>query len=515
MTETNDLAASSSKCTQITPRQLAIWLVVLWVLIVGAVVLSLEARRYREHIAARAVEQAGGTVDWGHISTWLPDRYARRVVSLQIGGAGVHWGPAVDSAAKAFPELQAILVVNQHLSLQEMQILARTPITELGLWTCSATPDSLAALRNSQIEVLRCIGWTSLGDGALKDIAAIRDLRSLDLGNSILTQSGVVAFAANAPPSLEELRLEGTNIGDPELEAIAGIASLRSLDASRTRISNQGLTRFAAHPPHQLQELRLSENSVGDPGALAVSRIQTLVRLDYGVNRATREALRYFARLPWLEELSFQGNNLAELDPSVFATYPSLKALLIGWTDQFGTPFFKHFTSADWDDLKSIVRQAIFEKEIATCYYDWEWDPPAEKGPRDPWDDRTIDASRFPVLPGLEMIDLSGLHIQNQAGLQQLAHSLSLRTIVLNDTNVDDAGIAALQGAPSLETLSLKRTNVTDACLPILTHLPKLSYVNFVETNLSAHAVQACQSRSGFQLDWRSSEFEIRCVIDN
>jgi hypothetical protein len=88
----------------------------------------------------------------------------------------------------------------------------------------------------------------------------------------------------------------------------------------------------------------------------------------------------------------------------------------------------------------------------------------------------------------IESLYLVGTALDD-AGLQQVGHLGSLKTLQLGQTKITDAGLPALDRLINLETLSLSNTAVTDIGLISLRDLRKLSTLMIREANTTPRGV--------------------------
>jgi hypothetical protein len=82
--------------------------------------------------------------------------------------------------------------------------------------------------------------WTSR-------LAAFRDLEYLNLTNSRVTDSGLLAL--ERLPKLQSLSLEGTAITDAGLEILARFPALTYVNVKRTQVTTQGIIRLQDRHP--------------------------------------------------------------------------------------------------------------------------------------------------------------------------------------------------------------------------------------------------------------------------
>jgi len=99
-------------------------------------------------------------------------------------------------------------------------------------------------------------------DADLKELAAFKDLSSLDLAHTKITDEGIKHLAALK--NLAILDLHDTKITDAGLKDLAALKSLTDLDLEETKITDTGIKVLAALK--NLEQLDLGETKVTDAG---------------------------------------------------------------------------------------------------------------------------------------------------------------------------------------------------------------------------------------------------------
>jgi hypothetical protein len=292
-------------------------------------------------------------------------------------------------------------------------------------------------------------------DSDMEAIAALRDVRTLDLSLSLITDAGMehlkplenvtdlnlfavelitdVAIAyIRGWRKLERLNLRGTDITDTTLEYVGSIPSLRSLDVSYTQITNNGLEHLAALP--NLEELTL------------------------GGNKVTGAGLRGLKAMPALRRLSLNGAqkrnsgtwsvSLTDLDLDAIAGLQRLEALDLGGVKLTDAGVTKLTRLANLRELDLSRTQTSSEGLRKLGIRGLER--------LDLWRAKGIDDSAAEALAGMQklaLLDLAGTSF-GDAGLEKLAANKSLRRLFLRDSRVTRAGIEVFRAAhPGCEVI--------------------------------------------------------------
>ena len=130
-------------------------------------------------------------------------------------------------------------------------------------------------------------------DVAMKELAALKQLRMLDLTKVYVTDAGVSVVATL--PHLQMLCLNGTHVTDTGVRALVTLQELELLDLSQTSITDRGIRALKALG--KLRALILRNTQITDAGAIALAGIEHLETLDLGCTHVTDEGVKQLARL--------------------------------------------------------------------------------------------------------------------------------------------------------------------------------------------------------------------------
>jgi hypothetical protein len=97
----------------------------------------------------------------------------------------------------------------------------------------------LAGLKN--LRSLRLNG-TQVTNAGLKELVALSDLQSLDLGNTQVSDAGLKELAGLK--NLQLLLLDSTRITDDGLKELAALKALRSVNLNRTGVTEEGVRQL-------------------------------------------------------------------------------------------------------------------------------------------------------------------------------------------------------------------------------------------------------------------------------
>ncbi len=203
---------------------------------------------------------------------------------------------------------------------------------------------------------LKRIGLTlcrSLTDDGLQPLATATALQQLDLGNTNISDAGLIHLA-NLPalrvlllngcnnisdaelfhlakvPSLQELFLNLCNtITDAGLVHVANIPALQLLHLNMTTVSDAGLVHLSKLSA--LQELNLNNTKVSDAGLVHLAKLSALQRLELSRTKISDAGLQHLAELSALQELTLSGTRISDAGLIHLAKLSSLRVLELGF----------------------------------------------------------------------------------------------------------------------------------------------------------------------------------------
>ena len=241
-------------------------------------------------------------------------------------------------------------------------------------------------------------------DGELKELAGLKSLQSLHLGDTQVTDAGLRELARLK--SLQWLHLGRTKVTDVGLKELARLKSLQSLVLWGTQITDVGLKELSGLT--NLQSLFLHRTQVTDAGLKELARLKSLQSLHLGRTKVTDVGLKELAGLK------------------------SLQSLVL-WDTQVTDAGLKELTG-----LRNLQLLNLWGTQVTG-----------------------VGLKELAELKNLQSLDIGKTRVMD-AGLKELAGLKSLQWLRLRDTPVTDVGIKELAGLKSLQSLDLTLTQVTD-----------------------------------------------------
>lgn len=315
------------------------------------------------------------------------------------------------------------------------------------------------ALRAHPEASLRAAG--QMTDDALRRVAHVEGLRSLDLGGSkALTDEGVRHLAH--APALEALDLSGTGVTDRGLAVVAALPRLRRISLAGTRVTDAGVAALA--DCRALRRVDLSWTATGDGAVAAMAGMPDLHDLRTGVHLTD-------AGLPSLHEIpAFKTWSGGETHVALM-TYDALPNRLVlrgrltdrgmealrGLDGLFGLNLDDStlpLTSAAIEPLVELPKLGHLSVDAKD-----DWMPIIARIPRLRFlgaQDTTAGDDGFEALSASRSIEYiwgRRCHNLRGRGFRSLARMPALRGLSVSCRNVDDAGLSALPSFPALREL--------------------------------------------------------------
>ena len=132
------------------------------------------------------------------------------------------------------------------------------------------------------------LGCRNADDAALKELAGMKQLQSLNLTSGQVTDAGLKELAGLT--QLQTLWLFCPQVTDAGLKELAGLMQLQTLNLSNTSVTGAGLKELAGLM--QLQSLNLRLTSVTDAGLKELAGLKQLQWLHLGNTKVTDAGLK-------------------------------------------------------------------------------------------------------------------------------------------------------------------------------------------------------------------------------
>jgi len=134
---------------------------------------------------------------------------------------------------------------------------------------------------------------TEFDDKMAIHLAVLKDVRSINLSETLITDAGLVHLAKL--PNIRRLFLYGTKVTDKGLPHLKGLVSLETLCLDETRVSDEGLENIRGLKALEVLHLR-SRLPVSDRSIPLIIRFEKLRELKVAGTKITPEGLERLKR---------------------------------------------------------------------------------------------------------------------------------------------------------------------------------------------------------------------------
>ena len=327
----------------------------------------------------------------------------------------------------------------------------------------------LADLRS--LKILNC---RVLNDTMVDQLTGLKNLDTLALTNSAITDAGVEKIV-QAFPNLVELDLSSnTNMTGAAMKQIASLGKLETLTLLQNRFNDLNTRRLSKMP--QLRTLDLRGNmEAGDMTLEVVGKLPQLTALKHRSTAVTDAGLAGLAESKTLESLLMQDFVITNESGPHLAKLSKLSSLEVFRCQGFGT-----------DGVLALAGLPLTRLTLR--------DLPAVGDPA---------LAVLAKLPRLKRLYLHELASVGDEGLRQLAAEKDLEVLdIWSLPKMTDASIAVIAALPNLKELSIRETGVTEASAEKIAAMPKLQSLTFKNNGpLSAENAAKLTGRKWNKLD--------------
>jgi hypothetical protein len=339
----------------------------------------------------------------------------------------------------------------------------------------SLKPDDFELLgRLSDLEKLQIFNCRSLNDEMAAKLSGLKNLTSLALTNSVISDATVEMIVKSFPDLVELDLSSNTNMTSGVVKLIGELGRLQRLTLIQNRINDIGAQRLAT-----LQELRALDlrgnMEAGDMALEVVADLPKLAAFKHRSTAVTDSGLEHLARSQTLDAFLLQDFAISDQSGPHLARLGNLSQLEIFRCQGFGS-----------DGVLALKGMGLTRLTLR--------DLPSV-------DDRAMEV--FDDLPKLRRLYLHELASVGDTGL---AHLGALKSLELLDIwtvpQMTDASVDAIAALPDLKELSIRATGVTDDAVDKLLKMPSLQVLTFKENgSVSDAALHRLASRKWSRLD--------------
>jgi Leucine-rich repeat (LRR) protein len=281
-----------------------------------------------------------------------------------------------------------------------------------------------------------------VNDEALKDLAGLKQLRSLDLRSTQVTDAGLKEL--RALDKLRSLFLSSTKVTDAGLKELRELTSLDMLYLDATKVTDAGLAELRACK--NLQYLSLVNTAVTDAGLQDLRELKNLRALNLSSTKVTLAGLKDLrAALP---------------KTKITPQFDESEEKAIAAVEKLGGHVIRKPGSS------SVTSVILNGKKIT--------------------DDVLKDLHEFKNLTELSLTNTPITDV----GLKELGQFTKLTSLYLARTRVTAKGIPELRALKSLQTLDLNNTDLRNEGVKELRELTNLRTLILFNTQINGDALK-------------------------
>ena len=319
------------------------------------------------------------------------------------------------------------------------------------------TADDVAIFgRLGDLRSLKILNCRVLNDEMVDQLTSLKNLDTLALTNSALTDAGVEKIVQSFPNLVELDLSSNTNMTGAAMKQIASLANLERLTLLQNRFNDLNTRRLSRMP--QLRAIDLRGNmEAGDMTLEVVGKLPQLTALKHRSTAVTDAGLEGLAESETLESLLMQDFVITNDSGPHLAKLSKLSSLEVFRCQGFGT-----------DGVLALAGLPLTRLTLR--------DLP------DVGDPALAVLAKLPRLKRLYLHELASL---GDEGLRQLAAAKNLEVLdIWSLPKMTDASIDVIAALPNLKELSIRETGVTEASVEKIAAMPKLQSLTFKNNGL-------------------------------
>lgn len=328
--------------------------------------------------------------------------------------------------------------------------------------------------RLTDLATLHILNYREMNDAMVADLTGLKNLTSLAVTNSLLSDDGVKAIV-DAFPDLTYLDLSSnTNMSGEVIKIISKLEKLERLILVQNRINDLGTRRLSRLENLRLLDLR-GNMEVGDSSMETIAELPKLAAFKHRSSTVTDAGIEYLSASKTLKALLIQDFAITGQAGQALAKLSNLGELEIFRC--------QGFTSDGVLVLKGMKLERLTLRDLPMV------------------DDQAMDV--FTDLPELKRLYLHEVTSLSDTGLAKLA---SLKGLELLDIwavpNMTDATVDVIAKLPNLKELSIRTTGVTDRAVDKILAMPKLEVLTLKDNGaVTAEGLKKLAGKKWKKLD--------------
>jgi len=305
--------------------------------------------------------------------------------------------------------------------------------------------------RLGDLRSLKILNCRVLNDEMVGQLTSLKNLDTLALTNSALTDVGVERIVQSFPNLVELDLSSNTNMTGAAMKQIASLVKLERLTLVQNQFNDLNTRRLSKMP--QLRAIDLRGNmEAGDMTLEVVGKLPNLTALKHRSTAVTDAGLAGLAESKTLESLLMQDFVITNDSGPHLAKLSKLSSLEVFRCQGIGT-----------DGVLALAGLPLTRLTL-----------------RDLPDVGDPSLAVLAKLPRLKRLYLHELASVGDEGLRQLAAAKDLEVLdIWSLPKMTDASVAVIAALPNLKDLSIRETGVTEASVEKIAAMPKLQSLTF------------------------------------
>ena len=346
----------------------------------------------------------------------------------------------------------------------------------------SVTAEDMALFgKLTDLKKLQVYNCRALNDEMAAPILGLKQLTSLAITNSIISDATVAAIVKSFPDLVELDLSSNTNMTNSVLKLLVELKKLQRLTLVQNRFNELNTRQLAKMPELRVLDLR-GNMEAGDMTLEIVSQLPKLVALKHRSNVVSDSGMEYLANAVELDSLLIQDFKITSQSGQYIAKLKKLTQLEIFRCQGFGTDGVLA--------LQGLNLERLTLRDLPDVS-----DPAMEL------------LNHLPKLKRLYLHELGSL---SDEGLKNLASLTALEVLdIWSIVGMTDATVDAIAKLPNLKELSIRSTSITDASIDKLLTMPKLQSLTIKDNaSVSEEAIKKLETRKWAKLDTGSGASE-------
>ena len=308
----------------------------------------------------------------------------------------------------------------------------------------------------SDLESLQIFNFRDLNDEMAASLEGLKNLTTLAITNSLITDA-TVEMIARSFPGLKELDLSSnTLLTSSVMRVIAELSGLERLTLVQNNFNDLGTSHLSKLQGLRALDLR-GNMEAGDMTMEVVAGLPKLTSLRHRTSTVTDYGVQYLGQNKTLDSLLIQDFMITSQSGQYLAQLENLTQLEIFRCQQFGSEGVQALAGM------KLTRLTLRDLPMV--------------------DDSALVV--FADLPQLRRLYLHELASVSDSGLENLAGLKSLELLDIWEVpQMSDATVDVIAGLPNLKHLSIRTTGVTDAAIDKLLEMPQLESLTFKENGM-------------------------------